>query len=332
MESYVLGIDLGGTKVSAVVADQTGNIVGRGRAKTGCSRGTEPVFETIVKVGRGAIEASNIDSKKIVALGIGSPGPLDPDSGHIIHSANLPFENFPLGPRLADAFGCPVALGNDVGVGTYGEYKAGAGRGAHSLMGLFVGTGIGGGLIINGELYCGFNKNAGELGHVVIKAGGPKCKCGSRGCLESLASRTAMTRQIRKAIRNGRKTRMRKAVDKYADRIPSGAFKNAYEDGDKVVTRIVHTAADYVGIGIGSLVNAFSPEVIVLGGGVIEALGDAMLPRIELAARKTAFEYSMKDVRIVKAELGDDAGVIGAAILAREKFGRPLAEVSGAAH
>jgi glucokinase len=318
MGTYVLGIDLGGTKVSAGVLDGDGQIVGRARAKTKAWRENDEVFSTIAQVGRTAMDRAGIDSQSLTALGIGSPGPLDPDTGYIIDSANLNFDNFPLGPRLAEEFGCPVVLANDVDAGTYGEFRAGAARGTSDVLGVFVGTGIGGGIIANGKLYHGFSKNAGEIGHIVIRAGGPKCNCGARGCLEALASRTAISKDIRRAIRRGRRTIVTKLLSKKAESIPSTTIKKAFKKGDPVVTKIVSRAAEHIGIALGSMVNLLGPEIIVLGGGVIEALHDDMIDVIEKAARTVAFEYSMRGVRIVKCELGDDAGIIGAAMLATE--------------
>jgi glucokinase len=284
MGSYLLGIDLGGTKISAAVFDEGNNIIARARAKTRAERDEENVFETILKTGRGAVASAGLEPKDLMAIGIGSPGPIDPDTGYIIDSVNIRFKNFPLGPRLSQEFGCPASVNNDVSAGTYGEFKAGAARGASHVLGVFVGTGIGGGLVLDGSLYHGFSKNAGEVGHIIIKAGGPRCGCGNRGCLEALASRTAMTRKIKKAIRSGQKTMIKKLIDKKADVILLG------------------------------------PEVVVLGGGVIDALGDEMMETIETVARGVTFEFTARDLRIVRAELGDDSGVTGAALLARESL------------
>ncbi|HYP27102.1 MAG TPA: ROK family protein [Blastocatellia bacterium] len=320
MGSYLLGIDLGGTKISAAVFDEGNNIIARARAKTRAKRDEENVFETIVKTGKEAVASAGLGPKDLLALGIGSPGPIDPDTGYIVDSVNIRFKNFPLGPRLSEEFGCPASVNNDVSAGTYGEFKAGAARGASHVLGIFVGTGIGGGLILNGSLYQGFSKNAGEVGHIIIKAGGPRCGCGNRGCLEALASRTAMTRRIKKAIRSGHKTLIRKLVDKKADVIPSSVLKEAYDAGDRVVMKVVNQAAHHIGVGIGSLVNLLGPEVVVLGGGVIHALGEEMMETIETITREVTFEITAKDLRITRAELGDDAGVTGAALLARESL------------
>ncbi|HVG21288.1 MAG TPA: ROK family protein [Blastocatellia bacterium] len=318
MGPYILGIDLGGTKVMAGVLDGEGKIVSRARAKTRAWRGDEAVFQTVAQTARRAIEVAGIGPSRIAALGIGAPGPLDPGTGYIIESSNMKFKDFPMGPRLSDEFGCRSILDNDVNAGIYGEFRAGAARGARDVLGLFVGTGIGGGLIINGALYHGFSKNAGEVGHIIIEAGGgPRCGCGNRGCLESLASRTAMTRDIRKAIRRGDKTSVSKLLKKETDVLSGGDLKKAYDAGDELVSRIVHRAAKLIGVGIGGLVNVLAPEMVVLGGGVVEAMGDDFIRRIDRSARKVAVDFATKDLKIVRAELGDDAGVIGAAMLAR---------------
>ena len=329
MGSYVLGIDLGGTKIEAAVFDGEGKIIGRHRDKTEAWRPEVEVFERILAVTNQAIANAKLDAKQIAAIGIGSPGPLDPDTGYIIETVNLPFRNFPLGPKLSERFNnCPVTLNNDVDAGTYGEFKAGAAQGARFVLGVFVGTGIGGGLIINGEAYNGFNKNAAEIGHIVIKAGGIKDRRGVRGTMESLTARPALSRDIKKEIKRGKKTMMSKKIDKKTGTITSGDIQECYEAGDEVVKKIVNRAAKYLGLGIGSLVNVLSPEIIVFGGGVVEALGDPFLKRIEKEIRKVAFDFSMKNVKIVRAQLGDDAGITGAALLAREACSQKAASAS----
>ncbi|MBI3653934.1 MAG: ROK family protein [Acidobacteria bacterium] len=323
MGAYVLGIDLGGTKIEAAVFDGDGKIIGRHRDKTEAWRSEEEVFERIVAVANQSITNAKVEAKQIAAVGIGAPGPLDPDTGYIIETVNLPFRNFPLGPRLSERFNhCPVTLNNDVDAGTYGEFKAGAAQGAKFVLGVFVGTGIGGGLILNGEMYNGFNKNAAEIGHIVIKVGGPKDRRGVRGTMEGLAARPALARDIKKEMKRGKKSLMAKKMDKKTGTITSGDIKECYDAGDEVVKKIVHRAARHLGLGIGSLVNVLSPEVIVFGGGVVEALGEAFLKRVEKDLRKVAFDFSMKNVKIVKAQLGDDAGITGASLLARDALGK----------
>jgi glucokinase len=320
MESYILGIDLGGTKVMAAVLDGRGQIISRARAKSRAWRDDEAVFQTVAQTARRAIESAGIGSNHVAAVGMGAPGPLDPDTGYIVESSNMKFQNFPMGPRLSEEFDCPAILDNDVNAGTYGEFKAGAARGARDVLGMFIGTGIGGGLIVNGSLYHGFSKNAGEVGHIIIETGtgSPRCGCGNRGCLEAFASRTAMTRDIRKAIKRGKKTVVSKLLKRETDVLSGSDLKKAYYGGDELVVRVVRRAAKLIGVGIGSLVNVLAPEMVVLGGGVVEAMGDDFVEAIDRSARKIAVDFATKDLKIVRAELGDDAGVIGAAMLARE--------------
>lgn len=318
MKTYILGIDLGGTKVMAGVMDGRGNLIGRARAKTRGWRDDEEVFQTIVSAGHRAVEHAGIPGDQLAAVGICAPGPIDFQTGYIIETANLKFKNFPLGPRLADEFGRPAIIENDVNAGVYGEFKRGAARGARNVLGVFIGTGIGGGLIINGALYRGSSTGAGEVGHIIVRAGGPRCGCGNRGCLEAIASRTAITRDIRKAIKRGRRSSIAKLLRKGPDVLSGKELKAAYDSGDELVMKTVNRAARYAGIGIGSLLNVLGPEIVVLGGGVVEAFGDDFIGRIERVARDIAFEINSKDVKFARAELGDDAGVIGAATLARE--------------
>jgi glucokinase len=320
MGPYILGIDLGGTKVQAALLDESGKIIGRGRAKTEAWREDEEVFRTIVDVGRKALAEANFDPANLTAVGIGSPGPLDPERGYIVESSNLKFKNFPLGPRLSEEFGCPSRVENDVSSGTYGEFRAGAARGANDVVGVFVGTGIGGGIVINGELYRGFSKNAAEVGHTIILAGGPRCGCGARGCMEALGSRSGMTRQIRREIAKGKHTCVAKKLKKDTDRLSGSDFRDAYDHNDDVVVRVVRRGAKMIGLGIGSIANVLGPEIVVLGGGVIEAMPDEFIDRIARFARSIAVGFRADDLKIVRAELGDDAGVIGAALLAKEKF------------
>jgi len=302
----------------AAVIDGDGQVMSRARAKTKAWRDDEGVFQTIAQTGRLAVEQAGIESSRLRAVGIGAPGPLDPDTGYIIESSNMKFKNFPLGPRLAEAFKCPAIVDNDVNAGAYGEFRRGAARGASEVLSMFIGTGIGGGLIINGALYHGASKNAGEVGHIVVKAGGPRCGCGARGCLEAIASRTAMTRDIRRCIERGEKTVVRDLLKKDTDSLSGNDLRKAYDAGDELVIKTLHRAAKFIGIGIGSLVNVLAPEIVVLGGGVIEAMTDDFIERIDRSTRRVAVDFATKDLKIVRAELGDDAGVIGAAMLAQE--------------
>lgn len=306
----------------AAVLDPDRQIVARARAKTRAWRDDEAVFHTIAQTGRRALEKAGVDQAHLSAVGIGAPGPIDFETGSIIETANLRFKNFPLGQRVAEEFGRPAIVENDVNAGVYGEFRAGAALGARDVLGVFVGTGIGGGLILNGALYRGSSKAAGEVGHIIVEAEGPRCGCGNRGCLEALASRTAITRDIRRAIKRGYRGAASKMLSADTDQLSGKELKAAYDSGDRLVKRIMHRAAKLIGIGIGSLLNVLALEMVVLGGGVVEAFGEDFVTRIERTARDIAFEINSRDTKITRAELGDDAGVIGAAILAREALNR----------
>jgi glucokinase len=320
MSTFILGIDLGGTKVQSAVLDESGKIMGRGRAKTEAWREDHEVFGTIVAVGRQALAEAGLEDSSLAALGIGSPGPLDPERGYIIESSNLNFRDYPLGPNLSAEFGCPARVENDVSSGVYGEFCVGAARGARDVLGMFIGTGIGGGIVLGGELYRGYSKNAAEVGHAIVEIDGPICGCGARGCLEAIGSRSGITRQIRDAIKKGRRTIVAKQLKKANSTLTGNDLREAYDQGDALVVKMLRRAAKAIGLGVGSMANVLGPELVVLGGGLIEAMPDSFIERISKFARRIAVGFEAEDLKIVRAQLGDDAGVIGAAILAKEKF------------
>src|SRR3954454_2238029 len=199
----VLGIDLGGTKILAAVVADDNTLLGRAKVATPATEGSDAILRAILSCVDAALAGAGLDRGAIVAAGIGSPGPLDVETGTILFSPNLNVREFALGPELSAALGCPVLVQNDVRVGGYAEYRLGAARGCREMVAAFVGTGIGGCVIVRGQILTGATGNAGEIGHMVVKAGGPRCGCGAMGCLEALASRTAITRRINKAIRKG---------------------------------------------------------------------------------------------------------------------------------
>ena len=218
----------------------------------------------------------------------------------------------PLKAELETRVGIPTFVDNDVNVGTLGEHVFGAGQGVQNVVGIFVGTGIGGGIILQGELFHGASKTAGEIGHIIVKAGGPRCGCGTRGCLEALASRTAMTKQFQKAIlKKGKKSVLSKLTDGDLRAIRSGVLAKAIRSKDKLTLKVFKKVTKYLGIGIGSIVNFLNPEMVILGGGVVEALDDTFLDNIRAAAEKYALPNTLDGVQIVRAELGDNSGILG---------------------
>ena len=317
----VVGVDLGGTKILAAVVDPNSRILGRAKRPTPADAGGSAILAAIVGTVEQALAESGLGREAILAIGIGSPGPLDPVSGVIPFSSNLNVRDWALGPDLAAAMGRPVLLQNDVRAGGYGEYRLGAGRGFRNVLAAFVGTGIGGCLILDGHVLEGATGNAGEIGHIIVKPGGPKCGCGRRGCLEALSSRTAIARRVGKAARKGVPSALATKVDKKSGKLKSGDLAAAIFAGDPVAIEEVYRAARYLGLGLGGLINLLGPDIVILGGGVTEALGEPFIDLVRASAREQTLVDPDGVIAIKSAQLGDDAGILGAALLALEKFG-----------
>ena len=321
MSTNVIGVDMGGTKILSAVIDAEGNILGTAKVPTKADAGTSVVIDRIADSIQKAIGTSGVNETSIEAVGIGAPGPLDPETGVVIFAPNLGWRDVPLKAELEARVGIPTFVDNDVNIGTLGEHAFGAGKGVQNIVGIFVGTGIGGGIILQGELFHGASKTAGEIGHIIVKADGPRCGCGRRGCLEALASRTAMTKQFQKAIKKkGKKSVISKLTNGDLKAIRSGVLAKAIRANDKLTLKIFKKATKYLGIGIGSIVNFLNPEMIILGGGVVEALDDTFLDNIRAAAAKYALPNTLDGVQIVRAKLGDNSGILGAAALARQRL------------
>jgi glucokinase len=315
----VVGIDLGGTKILGGVVSHDNRVLGRAKRNTPAKEGATAILQAVLDCVDEALANAGMKRNDIAAAGIGSPGPLNVETGVILFSANLNVRDFPIGPSVASALERPVMVQNDVRVGGYAELHLGAGRGYRNMIAAFVGTGIGGCIVLNGQIVTGSTGNAGEIGHMVIKAGGPRCGCGSRGCLEALASKTAIARRVNKAVRRGLPTALGERISRRG-RLKSGDLAEAVADRDLVALKEVQRAAQYLGIGLGGLINVFGPEVIIIGGGVAEALGDPYVDLVRTAARTHAIADPKSTIRITRAALGDNAGILGAALLARQKF------------
>jgi glucokinase len=316
----VVGVDLGGTKILAGVVDSENRIHARAKRPTPAEAGGPAILAAIISCVEQALAEAGVAREEIAGIGVGSPGPLDPSTGVISFSTNLNVRNWPLGPDLSAAMGRPALLQNDVRVGAYGEYHLGAGRGYSSVLAAFVGTGIGGCVIQEGKVLEGATGNAGEVGHIVVKAKGPRCGCGRRGCLEALSSRSAIARRVLKAADKGEESVLTAKVDKKSGKLKSGDIAAAVAAGDEVAVREVDRAAHYLGLGLGGLVNLLGPEIVIIGGGVTAALGPAFIDLIRSAAREQILVDPEGKIKIEAAALGDDAGILGAALLARERF------------
>lgn len=318
-----LGIDVGGTKIYAVLVDESGQILARAK------RATQPIGVPLVDQVAPVVEATlNKAGQPLAALrgiGVGVPAVVDSRAGLIVHAPNLEVDDPRLAALLQERFSLPVALGNDVNLGTLAEVWLGAGRGVSDLVGIFVGTGIGGGVILGGELRTGPEDQAGELGHLVLQVDGPLCGCGNHGCFEALASRTAIDRDLRAGLDAGRDSTIAEAAR--AGRIHSGDLADALAAGDELVTEVMTREAHYLAQGLLSLRHSLNPELIVLGGGVIEACGPFLLPLIQAEVDADPLRRSRNVLRLALSALGDDAVALGAAGLIRaEVRGHALCE------
>jgi glucokinase len=313
MASYG-GIDLGGTKIQAVVIDEGCTVLGSSRRPTPTSGGPEEVAREMEHAMRDAAAAAEIDPSGLDGVGIGSPGTVE--DGTVTSARNLPgWEgSFPLGEVLARALTTEVRLGNDVRVATLAEHRLGAGRLYSSLLGVFWGTGVGGGLILDGKSWTG-RGGAGEIGHMVVEIGGARCTCGRRGCMEAYAGRGSMERHVRSLVEKGRRTELFDLMQEHGrTRLTSGIWARALDRGDKLAIRVIDRAVDALGAGIASAVNLLDVEGVILGGGLGIRLGHPYAARIAEAMQPHLF-IDDRPPHVHVAALGDLGGATGAALL-----------------
>jgi glucokinase len=310
------GIDLGGTKIQAVVVDDDNAVRGQARHPTPASGGPPAVVAALAAAAREAAEAAGAEVAALEGVGIGSPGAVDAATGTVAGAKNLPdWEgSFALGPALAEELGCRVAIGNDVQVAVAAEARLGAARAYGSLLGVFWGTGVGGALVLDGKLWRGRGA-AGEIGHMVVKVNGAGCTCGRRGCVEAYAGRAAMEAKARRAVSRGHHTDLFEIMEKRGrTRLTSGIWARALEHGDALATRLLDRAVEALGAGIGSSVNLTDVEAVVIGGGLGSRLGTPFVERIEQAMLPHLF-MDERPPAVELAALGDLGGAIGAALL-----------------
>jgi glucokinase len=317
-----VGVDLGGTSLRALVVDDENNILAVKKVRTLQGGGPGRLIQKIAGLVESTLQEAGVSRPAVRAVSVGAPGPIDRAHGIVEEAPNLGWKRVPLRSELRQMLRVPVFVENDVNVGLVGEHALGAGRGAKNLVGIFVGTGIGGALILNGQLYEGSRGGAGEIGHTVLMVNGPLCGCGRRGCAESLASRTAMERDVRAAIKSGRDSIVLKLMKKKnKERMTSSIVAAALKKDDEVMREVMQRAQVYLGILASNAVNLLDPECVVFGGGIAERLMDAYVDPI----RETAYEYFLRPadrdrVRIVPGKLGDNAGALGAIVLAKQRL------------
>jgi glucokinase len=319
------GIDLGGTKIQAVVVGDDHAVLGQERRPTPTSGGPADVAAAIGEALAAAAAQAGVETGSLAGVGVGSPGEIDATAGTVTQARNLPdWEGaYPLGPELARMAGAAVALGNDVNVATDAESELGAGRDFQSLLGVFWGTGVGGGIVLDGRPWTGRGA-AGELGHVVVRIGGRHCPCGRRGCLEAYAGRAAMEARARKLVEEGRHTKLFQLMEKHErDRLTSGIWARALDRDDDLAIEIVTEAVGALGAGVASAVNLLDVDAVVIGGGLGVRLGEPYRQHVEAAMLPHLFSDD-DPPRVLLAELGDLGGAIGAALLALPGRGVPV--------
>lgn len=310
------GIDLGGTKIQAVVVDGDDGVLGETRVPTPTTGGPDDVAEAMASALRSAAEAARVETGDLEGVGVGSPGEIDADKGTVTSARNLPdWEgSFALGPALHDRLGTRIALGNDVTVATDAEAQLGSGRSYRSLLGVFWGTGVGGGIILDGTPWVG-RGGAGEIGHVVVKRGGARCTCGRRGCMEAYAGRGAMEIRARARHKRGTKTDLFEIMEQRGrERLTSGVWARALDRDDALAARLMDDAVDALGAGVASVQNVLDVDAIILGGGLGIRLGEPYAQRI----REAMLPHLFNDVEppaMHVAALGDLGGAIGASLL-----------------
>jgi glucokinase len=317
-----LGVDVGGTKVQASLIAETGEILARERNATPRSGGPEQVLAAVEKVIEVALAKSKYNREHLTAIGIAVPGVVDVETARVVVTPNMSLTGVAIGPHLEDRFQVPVAVGNDCNLGALGEKWLGSARDADSVVAILVGTGIGGGFVRRGKLWRGARESAGEIGHIVMQIGGPQCGCGNHGCLEALASRTAIEREIRAAIAAGRKSILPELCNGDLSVIRSGAIRKALEAEDQLVCDVLRHASEILGHACLTVRHLIDPEVIVLGGGVIEACSDFMMPIVENIVGSDKLPGARDGGQVLLSALGDDAVVLGAVALARKLVGR----------
>lgn len=315
---YFIGIDLGGTNIKAGVVNENYEIIAKATCKTNLPRPAEDICADMAKVSLEAVEKAGLTVDDIECIGIGTPGIANSAEGIIEYSNNLGFDNVPVVELMRKHIDKPVYVENDANAAAYGEFVAGAAKGANNAVAITLGTGVGGGIIINGKIYSGSNFAGAEIGHMVIEVDGPQCTCGRKGCFEVFSSATGLIRMTKEAMEADKQSLMWE-MSKEDDHISARLAFNAMRAGDKSATEVVNKYIKYLAAGITNTINIFQPDILCIGGGVCNEGDPLLVPMKELVAKEVYTRASKKNTQIVIASLGNDAGIIGAAFLGLSK-------------
>ena len=320
---YYIGVDLGGTNIAVGIVDENDKIVKKGKVPTAPERGADAIIADMAALSKSLISEAGLTLADVAWAGVATPGTADSERGVVVYANNIPFLNYPLAANLSSLLdGIPVYIENDANAAALGEAYAGAAKGCNDALMITLGTGVGGGIIIDRKIYAGFNSNGAELGHTVIVAGGRPCSCGRRGCWEAYSSATGLVNitkdRIEDARRAGRKTVMEDMIEGDISKVSARTAFTAMKQGDEVASEVVDEYISYLACGLGNIINIFQPEVLSIGGGVCGE-GDYLLKPLKekLYFKETYTREGTPQTRIEIAEIGNDAGIIGAAVLGK---------------
>lgn len=316
---YYMGIDLGGTNIKAGVVDDAFRIIGRAKAKTGIPRPAEEVMDAMAECAKAAAADAGVPWEQIRQVGIGVPGTANEETGVVEYANNLLFENVPMREYLQKRLHKEIDITNDANAAALGEVLAGAARGASNAVAVTLGTGVGGGIIIDGRLFTGFHYGGAELGHMGIVLGGRKCTCGRRGCLEAYASATGLIRSTKEAMEAFPDSLMWELARENGGNVSGRTAFLAAGRGDAAAQAVVNDYIQHLGYGLASIINILAPEILVIGGGVSNEGENLLRPLVECVRPQLYIRTPEKQTRIVLATLGNDAGLIGAAFLSRAR-------------
>ena len=310
---FNIGIDLGGTNIAAGIVDESGNLLAKKSIATRAERDAEEIIKDMAMLAIDIVRENGYTMDEIQSLGIGTPGAVDKENGEIVYACNLPFSHTPIVNEIRKYIDKPTYIENDANCAAWAEAKAGAAKGVSDAVMITLGTGIGGGIVINGNLYSGINHVAAELGHMVIQADGVQCNCGRKGCFEGYASATALIRMTKEVADKNKESKIWEYYKKDGKITGKTAFLAA-DDGDLTAKEVVETYIKYLGCGITNIVNIFQPEILVIGGGIINQ-GETLLKPVRQYVSKNSYDRDVTATKITGAVLGNDAGIIGAALL-----------------
>ncbi len=319
--NFYAGIDLGGTKTYCVIIDEKGNILAREKMKIGTDKDINRILDIVAECYKAAISRANLSESDICAAGMAVPSAVNTEKQILLNAPNLGWKNIKIGEIMTEKIKKPVFVDNDVNLGTFGEYTFGKANKYKNVYGIFVGTGVGGGYIHDGKIVRGASFTAGEIGHMIIKQGGPICNCGNHGCLEAIAGKVGIIKYIeRKVDEKGKNTKLDEIAPDWRNTVGASALHKAIKSKDKLTIKAIERSAEAIGVACANVINTIGIDAIILGGGIIEELSDIYLPVIRLTIQECSMANGGSNFPVIISELGDDAVALGAAWQAVEIY------------